>query len=103
MHTTVIGPQAERIEIQIRTNEMDEVAEAGVAAHWKYKEGLAGKSAPKLDWVQELLEYNKNSDNNREFLDVIKNDIDLDGVFVFTPNGDVRELKYGATPLRFRL
>jgi len=101
LHTSVIGPRAERIEIQIRTTEMDEVAEAGVAAHWKYKEGLAGKSAPKLDWVQELLEYNKNSDNNREFLDVIKNDIDLDGVFVFTPKGDVRELKYGATPLDF--
>lgn len=101
LHTTVIGPRAERIEIQIRTNEMDEVAEAGVAAHWKYKEGLAGKSAPKLDWVQELLEYNKNTDNNREFLDVIKNDLDLDGVFIFTPKGDVRELKYGATPLDF--
>ena len=101
LHTTVIGPRAERIEIQIRTNEMDEVAEAGVAAHWKYKEGLAGKTAPKLDWVQELLEYNKNSDNSREVLDVIKNDLDLDGVFVFTPKGDVRELKYGATPLDF--
>ena len=101
LHTAVMGPRAERIEIQIRTNEMDEVAEAGVAAHWKYKEGLAGKSAPKLDWVQELLEYNKNTDNNREFLDVIKNDLDLDGVFVFTPKGDVRELKYGATPLDF--
>jgi GTP pyrophosphokinase len=101
LHTTVIGPHAERIEIQIRTNEMDEVAEAGVAAHWKYKEGLAGKTAPKLDWVQELLEYNKNSDNSREVLDVIKNDLDLDGVFVFTPKGDVRELKYGATPLDF--
>ena len=101
LHTAVIGPGAERIEIQIRTNEMDEVAEAGVAAHWKYKEGLAGKSAPKLDWVQELLEYNKNTDNNREFLDVIKNDLDLDGVFVFTPKGDVRELRYGATPLDF--
>jgi guanosine-3',5'-bis(diphosphate) 3'-pyrophosphohydrolase len=101
LHTAVIGPGAERIEIQIRTNEMDEVAEAGVAAHWKYKEGMAGKSAPKLDWVQELLEYNKNTDNSREFLDVIKNDLDLDGVFVFTPKGDVRELKYGATPLDF--
>lgn len=101
LHTAVIGPGAERIEIQIRTNEMDEVAETGVAAHWKYKEGMAGKSAPKLDWVQELLEYNKNAENNREFLDVIKNDLDLDGVFVFTPKGDVRELKYGATPLDF--
>jgi GTP pyrophosphokinase len=101
LHTTVMGPKAERIEMQIRTNEMDEVAEAGVAAHWKYKEGLIGKTAPKLDWVQELLEYNKNTENTREFLDVIKNDLDLDGVFVFTPNGDVRELKYGSTPLDF--
>jgi guanosine-3',5'-bis(diphosphate) 3'-pyrophosphohydrolase len=101
LHTTVMGPKAERIEMQIRTNEMDEVAEAGVAAHWKYKEGLVGKTAPKLDWVQELLEYNKNTENTREFLDVIKNDLDLDGVFVFTPNGDVRELKYGSTPLDF--
>lgn len=101
LHTTVIGPRAERIEIQIRTTEMDEVAETGVAAHWKYKEGLAGKSAPKLDWVQELLEYNKNSENTREILDVIKNDLDLDGVFVFTPKGDVRELRYGSTPLDF--
>ena len=101
LHTAVIGPGAERIEIQIRTHEMDEVAEAGVAAHWKYKEGMAGKSAPKLDWVQELLEYNKNTENSRELLDVIKNDLDLDGVFIFTPKGDVRELKYGATPLDF--
>ncbi len=102
LHTTVIGPKAERIEIQIRTAEMDEVAETGVAAHWKYKEGLASKDAPKLDWVQELLEFNKSAgDNNREFLEVIKNDLDLDGVFVFTPKGDVRELKYGATPLDF--
>lgn len=101
LHTTVIGPKAERIEIQIRTSDMDEVAETGVAAHWKYKEGMAGKSAPKLDWVQELLEYNRNSENTREILDVIKNDLDLDGVFVFTPKGDVRELKYGATPLDF--
>lgn len=101
LHTTVMGPKAERIEIQIRTSEMDEVAEAGVAAHWKYKEGLAGRTAPKLDWVQELLEFNKDSSNNRAILDVIKNDLDLDGVFIFTPNGDVRELKYGATPLDF--
>jgi GTP pyrophosphokinase len=101
LHTTVIGPRAERIEIQIRTSEMDEVAETGVAAHWKYKEGMAGKSAPKLDWVQELLEYNRNTENTREILEVIKNDLDLDGVFVFTPKGDVRELRYGATPLDF--
>ena len=100
LHTTVIGPKAERIEIQIRTDEMDEVAETGVAAHWKYKEGIkSGKR--KLDWVQELLEFNQSVDNNNEFMNVVKNDLDMGGVFVFTPNGDVRELRYGATPLDF--
>jgi guanosine-3',5'-bis(diphosphate) 3'-pyrophosphohydrolase len=100
LHTTVIGPQAERIEIQIRTHEMDDVAETGVAAHWKYKEGIAG-GVQKLDWVQELLEFNSNVENNSEFMDVVKNDLDIGGVFIFTPKGDVRELKYGATPLDF--
>lgn len=100
LHTTVIGPQAERIEIQIRTQDMDEVAETGVAAHWKYKEGMASGNT-KLDWVQELLEFNHNVENNSEFLDVIKNDLDIGGVFIFTPKGDVRELRYGATPLDF--
>lgn len=100
LHTTVIGPKAERIEIQIRTNEMDDVAETGVAAHWKYKEGLAAGKA-KLDWVQELLEFNKSTENSYEFMSVVKNDLDIGGVFVFTPKGDVRELRYGATPLDF--
>ncbi len=100
LHTTVIGPRAERIEIQIRTYEMDEVAETGVAAHWKYKEGIkSGKK--KLDWVEELLEFNQNVENSHEFLSVVKNDLDVGGVFVFTPKGDVRELRYGATPLDF--
>jgi len=105
LHTTVIGPKAERIEIQIRTHEMDEVAEKGVAAHWKYKAGVAagGKSeaSKQLDWVQELLEFNQNVESNSEFMDAVKNDLDIGGVFVFTPKGDVRELRYGATPLDF--
>lgn len=100
LHTMVIGPNAERIEIQIRTSEMDEVAETGVAAHWKYKEGLKS-GATKLDWVQELLEFNQSVDDNSEFLNVVKNDLDIGGVFIFTPKGDVRELRYGATPLDF--
>ena len=98
LHTTVIGPKAERIEIQIRTYEMDEVAEKGVAAHWKYKEGL---NIGKLDWVQELLEFNQNVENNSEFMSVVKNDLDVGGVFIFTPKGDVTELRHGATPLDF--
>lgn len=100
LHTTVIGPKAERIEIQIRTQEMHDVAERGVAAHWRYKEGIAGKNK-KLDWVQELLEFNQNLENNSEFMDVVKNDLDIGGVFVFTPKGDVVELQYGSTPLDF--
>lgn len=100
LHTMVIGPKAERIEIQIRTDEMDEVAETGVAAHWKYKEGIHSGRA-KLDWVEQLLEFNQNVTNNSEFMDVVKNDLDVGGVFVFTPRGDVFELRYGATPLDF--
>lgn len=100
LHTTVIGPKAERIEIQIRTQEMDQVAETGVAAHWRYKEGGVS-GTKKLDWVQELLEFNQTVQNHNEFMDVVKNDLDIGGVFVFTPKGDVRELRYGATPLDF--
>lgn len=100
LHTMVIGPKAERIEIQIRTDEMDEVAETGVAAHWKYKEGIHSGRA-KLDWVEQLLEFNQNVTNNSEFMDVVKNDLNVGGVFIFTPRGDVFELRHGATPLDF--
>jgi len=100
LHTTVIGPKSERIEIQIRTFEMDEVAESGVAAHWKYKEG--NKNLKKnLEWVQELLEFNQNVESNAEFMKVIKTDLDMGGIFIFTPKGDVKELRYGSTPLDF--
>ena len=102
LHTTVIGPKAERIEIQIRTFEMHEVAERGVAAHWKYKERSKAEDAgAKLKWVEELMEFNQNVQSSSEFMDVVKNDLDVGGVFVFTPTGDVKELRYGATPLDF--
>ena len=102
LHTTVIGPKAERIEIQIRTFEMHEVAERGVAAHWKYKErNKADASANKLKWVEELMEFNQSVTNSSEFMDAVKNDLDVGGVFIFTPTGDVKELRYGATPLDF--
>lgn len=100
LHTTVIGPKAERIEIQIRTQEMHEVAETGVAAHWKYKE-RDKEEVSKLDWIEELIEFNSNVTSNAEFMDVVKNDLDMGGVFIFTPTGDVKELRYGATPLDF--
>lgn len=101
LHTTVIGPKAERIEIQIRTFEMHEVAERGVAAHWKYKDRNKGPEANKLKWVEELMEFNQNVSSSSEFMDVVKNDLDVGGVFIFTPTGDVKELRYGATPLDF--
>lgn len=100
LHTTVIGPGAERIEIQIRTFEMHEVAERGVAAHWKYKE-RKDDATNKLKWVEELMEFNQNVTSSSEFMDVVKNDLDVGGVFIFTPTGDVKELRYGATPLDF--
>jgi GTP diphosphokinase / guanosine-3',5'-bis(diphosphate) 3'-diphosphatase len=101
LHTTVIGPKAERIEIQIRTFEMHEVAERGVAAHWKYKERAKSDTVSKLKWVEELMEFNQNVQSSSEFMDVVKNDLDVGGVFIFTPTGDVKELRYGATPLDF--
>jgi len=101
LHTTVIGPKAERIEIQIRTFEMHEVAERGVAAHWKYKERNKSDAGNKLKWVEELMEFNHTSQNSSEFMDAVKNDLDVGGVFIFTPTGDVKELRYGATPLDF--
>lgn len=101
LHTTVIGLKAERIEIQIRTFEMHEVAERGVAAHWKYKERNKTDGGNKLKWVEELMEFNQNVTSSSEFMDVVKNDLDVGGVFIFTPTGDVKELRYGATPLDF--
>ncbi|MFP5459749.1 MAG: RelA/SpoT family protein, partial [Bacteriovoracia bacterium] len=101
LHTTVIGPGAERIEIQIRTFEMHEVAERGVAAHWKYKERDKSVPSNKLKWMEELMEFNQNVTNSSEFMDVVKNDLDVGGIFIFTPAGDVKELRYGATALDF--
>lgn len=101
LHTTVIGPKAERIEIQIRTFEMHEVAERGVAAHWKYKERDKSQEGNKLKWVEELMEFNQNVTSSSEFMDVVKNDLDVGGIFIFTPAGDVKELRYGATALDF--
>ena len=101
LHTTVIGPKAERIEIQIRTHEMHEVAETGVAAHWKYKEGGGAKDLNKLKWVEEIMEYDRDIAGSSEFMDIVKNDLEGEGIFIFTPDGDVKELRYGSSPLDF--
>jgi GTP pyrophosphokinase len=106
LHTTVIGPRAERIEIQIRTSEMHKIAEEGVAAHWAYKEGKNGeapsaKDAAKFGWLRQLLEWQRDLTDPTEFLETVKVDLFADEVFVFTPKGDVKNLPRDATPLDF--
>jgi GTP pyrophosphokinase len=106
LHTTVIGPQGERIEIQIRTREMHRIAEEGVAAHWAYKEGkgadgMSGKDAQKFGWLRQLLEWQRDLTDPTEFLETVKVDLFADEVFVFTPKGDVKSLPRGATPVDF--
>jgi GTP diphosphokinase / guanosine-3',5'-bis(diphosphate) 3'-diphosphatase len=106
LHTTVIGPRAERIEIQIRTQEMHKIAEEGVAAHWAYKEGKNGagpnaKDAAKFGWLRQLLEWQRDLTDPTEFLETVKVDLFSDEVFVFTPKGDVKSLPRGATPVDF--
>ena len=104
LHTTVIGKEGLPFEIQIRTYEMHRTAEYGVAAHWKYKEGLSGdttKEEEKLNWLRQILEWQRDLSDNTEFLDTIKSDLDIftDTVYCFTPKGDVKNLPKGSTPI----
>ncbi len=103
LHTTVIGHQGQPFEVQIRTWEMHRVAEVGIAAHWKYKEGYEGKSNldDKLAWVRQLLEWQKEMPDEKEFVESLKIDLFNDEVFVFTPKGDVINLPKGSTPIDF--
>ena len=102
LHTTVIGPKGERIEIQIRTQEMNQIAEGGIAAHWKYKEGkFDTRSHENVAWVNRLLEWQKDLSDPNEFLETVKIDLFAEDVFVFTPKGEVKQLPHGATPLDF--
>ncbi len=103
LHTTVIGPGGMRIEIQIRTEEMDEVAKSGVAAHWSYKEGKSAnpKVSQQFAWIQNLIENQENIRDPREFMENVRIDLFPDEVYVFTPNGDIRSLARGATPVDF--
>ena len=104
LHTTVLGPQGERIEIQIRTHDMHRVAEHGVAAHWAYKEGKAAvpdASAQQFAWLRDLVHSQQDIDDSVELLDTVRHDLIADEVFVFTPAGDVINLAQGATPLDF--
>jgi GTP diphosphokinase / guanosine-3',5'-bis(diphosphate) 3'-diphosphatase len=106
LHTSVVGPNGERIEIQIRTHEMHRVAEEGIAAHWEYKEKdtsrrLAEKGKKQFAWLRQLLEWQQDLKDPNEFLDVVKYDLFSDEVFVFTPRGEVIALQRGATPVDF--
>jgi GTP pyrophosphokinase len=106
LHTTVIGPFGERMEVQIRTEEMHRVAEEGIAAHWKYKEGkgdsgVSGRDDKRFGWLRQLLEWQQELTDSREFMDSVKIDLFPEEVYVFTPNGDVKELPRGSSPIDF--
>src|SRR2546430_9318347 len=104
LHTTVIGPTGERIEIQMRTEEMHHIAEEGIAAHWVYKEGKSsgrGGDDEKFAWLRQLMEWQHDLKDPREFLETVKVDLFTDEVFVFTPKGDVRSLPQGSCPIDF--
>jgi GTP diphosphokinase / guanosine-3',5'-bis(diphosphate) 3'-diphosphatase len=103
LHTTVFGPEGERIEIQIRTREMDFIANEGIAAHWRYKDGaeISSQDGEKLSWLRQLLEWQKELKDPREFLQSVKIDLYPEDVYVFTPRGDVKRFPVGATPLDF--
>ena len=102
LHTTVFGDDEHPFEIQIRTYEMHQIAEYGIAAHWKYKEGIkSDQEEGKLAWLRQTLEWNKDMDDSKEFMETLKMDLFSNQVFVFTPAGKVIELPAGSTPIDF--
>ncbi len=108
LHTTLVGNSGQPFEIQIRTSEMHKTAEYGIAAHWKYKEGangnrVAANEEEKLVWLRHILEWQRDMSDNKEFMNLLKSDLDLfsDSVYAFTPTGDVKNLPAGSTPIDF--
>ena len=101
LHTTVIGPEGRPLEIQIRTHEMHETAEYGVAAHWLYKEDPSKPGEDKVKWLKQLVDWQQDVSDPQEFAETLKADLFEDEVFVFTPKGEVKSLAAGATPLDF--
>lgn len=103
IHTVILGPEGKTIEIQIRTKEMHEDSELGVAAHWKYKEGGGGRSGydEKITWLRKLLDWQEEMSDSGEMLDEVRSQVFDDRVYAFTPRGDVVDLPMGATPLDF--
>jgi len=103
LHTTVIGPYGERIEIQIRTHEMHKISEEGIAAHWKYKGGKVVEEADdkRFTWLRQLLEWQRDLKDNREFIESVKVDLFPNEVYIFTPKGEVKQFPVGSTPIDF--
>ena len=106
LHTTVVGPEGERIEIQIRTEEMQKVAEYGVAAHWQYKESGVSASkqnrdAERFSWLRQIMDWQRELEDPREFMSSLRFDLFTEEVYIFTPGGDIKELPDGATPVDF--
>ena len=103
LHTTVVGPKGEHVEFQIRTEEMHRVSEQGIAAHWKYKEHgrIDEKDGKVFSWLRQFMEWNQDLPDNRQFMDSVKLDLFHDVVYVFTPQGMVKELPKGSTPVDF--
>ena len=103
LHTAIIGPQGKPVEVQIRTEQMHKVAEYGIAAHWKYKDGGTHDASyeSKLAWIRQLVDWQKDTHDPRAFMDNLRIDLFEDEVFVFTPKGDVRALPLGSTPIDF--
>ena len=103
LHTTIVGPKGERVEFQIRTDEMHRLAEEGIAAHWRYKErsAVSQREEQQFAWLRQLVEWQRELPDAREFMDTVKGDLFPDVVYVFTPRGDVRELPQGSTPVDF--
>lgn len=103
LHTTVIGPGGKRIEGQIRTQEMHHIAEQGIAAHWRYKEGkdIEKKDDEQFAWLRQLLEWQQDLKDPREFLDIVKIDLFPEEVYIFTPKGAVKQFPQGSTPVDF--
>jgi guanosine-3',5'-bis(diphosphate) 3'-pyrophosphohydrolase len=104
LHTTVIGPRGQRMEVQIRTREMHKIAEEGIAAHWSYKEGAGPKElreSERFAWLRRLIEWQQNLKDPQEFLSTVKDDLFPEEVFVFTPKGDVLDFPQGATVIDF--
>lgn len=105
IHTVVLGPEGKSVEVQIRTQQMHDDAELGVAAHWRYKEGSvsgkAGSFDEKINWLRKLLQWQEDVSGSEELVDELRNEVFEDRIYVFTPNGDVIDMPNGSTPLDF--